>query len=649
MRTSVALVVAVVLALSLPAPTAAGTRPPPELDALGWTPEGYIDPSGGEAQRTQIGLDDTGAPIAVWAGRSLVAAPHEIRFSRFDGTGWSATAPAFAPSALQNQLPRMSRAPDGTLWIAWLRYGDPVSGTPTLFSVVMAARRVGGAWSEPETVAVQAPLPRRDILPSEFSILAEGPDDAWVVFAKNSGADPFSQSRGLYSVRRTSGGWGAPTLIQENGLTETRPELAAGPGGRPVVIFGFALSRTLLAARAWNGSAWEQGPEDTESAIAFYEHGVQPDTSGAVRVIAFVREDVSGDEVDHVREYVWNGDGFIPGPVVLQAAVVEGGSKEGPDWAGLSLATAGPCTGCPAGTPPLFRPLWVDFSPGSSPRVFTALRTAEGYDPIDVAGTALEPSGAYPNATYDASLDRWYAAWSGPPNVVGLRRAKFAWTQRFAGDVGIGASLADDEITVELEVVCSDDATGRAFRIYRLPFPGTGNAPLAPPIPAAAVEIAGSPFAGPCPLTATDAPGPGRYFYYAELVAAPPLPGDFSRTFEAVVLPEDPGGGDDPDVTAFGAPYPQPAYGGLVSFPFDLASPADDVRIVIHDLVGRVVRRIALGALDAGSYRESLGRTGRRRSPVAGGRVLRAPVGGRQRTRRRAAHRVRACAVPAVI
>jgi hypothetical protein len=288
---------------------------------------------------------------------------------------------------------------------------------------------------------------------------------------------------------------------------------------------------------------------------------------------------------------------------VIQAAVVEGGTKEAPDWAGLSLATSGPCILCEPPRPPMYRPFWVDFTAGETPRVFSAHRTLEGFSPIDVAGTALEPGEAYPGGAYDATLDRWYAAWSGPPSIVGQRRAKFAWTQTFAGDVGIGASLAADVTTVNLEVVCSDDATGRTFRLYRLAFSGAGNAPLAPPIPAGAVEIAGSPFLGPCPLLVDDAPGPGRYFYYAELEPSGTFPGDMTRTFSAVIVPVDGGPGGDAERTAFLPPYPQPAMGGIVTLPFDLAEAADDVQLTIHNLAGRIVQRFALGARGVGEYR----------------------------------------------
>jgi hypothetical protein len=587
-----------------PSRLSAADGPGDVLDAEGWTVEGYIDPTAGEAQRAQVALDAAGAPLAVWAGRLLQTDPFEIRFARLVGTTWSPTARAFAPNDRSNQLPRLSRAPDGTLWLAWLRFGDSASGSKTLFSVLMAARHVDGAWSAPETVAVDLALPRRDELPSEFSILGISRDEAWVAFARGPADDPFSLVRDLEAAHRTAAGWGAPTLVSDAGLSETRPELALGPAGRPVVFFGFANSSSVLMAKSWNGAAWEQGPNDVLTANGIFEHAVQADTSGAVRLVAFVRETVAALEEDHVREFVWDAGGFHAGPILLQAAVVEGGGSEPPDWKGLSLASSGPCTSCPAGTPPLYRPLWIDFTPGQTPRVFSTVREAAGYRPLDVAGTTLEPAEAYPMGAYDAELDRWYAVWVGPPSTTGLRRAKFAWTQSFAGDLGIGAAYVAPD-TARIEIVCSGDGAGREFRVYRLAWEA-GAPPLAPPIPAAAVELPGSPFAGPCPLAIDDLPGPGRFFYYAELVADGTFPADFARASQPVVLldnPPPPGG--TPASTAFRAPYPQPAFMVMaVTLPFDLHQAADAVTVTIHDLRGRAVRRFALGAKAAGRYRD---------------------------------------------
>ena len=587
------------------ASAASPDAPPDRVLAEGWTVAGFIDPAAGEGQRAQVALDPDGAPIAVWANRTVNTVPFEIVWSRFDGTVWSTAARAFAPTPLQNQLPRLARAADGTLWLAWLQFDDR-NGSATLFSSLMVARRVDGAWGAPETVATGLALPNRDFFPSEFAVHAVSRDEAWVVYALGPADSPFSLERDLYSAHYAAGAWSGPILVSDAGLSETRPEIAAGPGGRPVVFFGFTNANSVLWAKTWTGSAWEQGANDVLVARAVFEHAVQPDTSGAVRVVAFVREEVLPGEEDHVREYVWDAAGFRPGPIVFQAAVVKGGGNEPPEWRDLGLATTDVCNPpCAPNAVPRYRLLWTDFSPGQPAKVLSVERKPAGYGALDSPGGALLPEESYPNAAFDPTLDRWYAVWTAPPSTGARLRAKFAWTQSFAGDMAIGGTFIEPD-TARVTVVCSGDATGRAFRVYRLAWDALEtNPPFAPPIPAGAVELAGSPFAGPCPFRVDDVLSEGRYFYYVQLLPQGTFPGEYARSFSPIVVTGEPPPPPAPLTTAFLAPYPQPAFGSSVAFPFDLATAAADAQFVIHDSRGRVVRHFELGSVAAGSYRSA--------------------------------------------
>ncbi len=434
---SFALVLAAVLAfVGAPrAAAAASDAVPDRVLAEGWTVEGYIDPAAGEGQRAQVALDPDGAPIAVWANRATNLVPFEIVWSRFDGAAWSPATRAFAPSPLENQLPRLARAADGALWLAWLQFDDRLA-TASLFSSLVVARRVDGAWAAPETVATGLSLPNREFFPSEFAVHAVSRDEAWVVFAVGPQDNPFSLDRDLYSARYAAGAWGPPILVSNAGLAETRPEITTGPGGRPVVFFGFQNAPSVLWAKTWTGSAWEQGANDELATNAIFEHAVQPDTAGAVRMVAFVREPLPVGEEDHVREYVWNEGGFHPGPIVLQAAVVEGAGTEPPEWRHLSLATSSACNPpCAPNAVPRYRVQWTDFSPGHLPYVLSAEREPAGYKPLDSPGSALLPDESYPNAAWDPALARWYAVWTAPPTTGracarssrGPRRSRATW------------------------------------------------------------------------------------------------------------------------------------------------------------------------------------------------------------------------------
>ncbi len=96
--------------------------------------------------------------------------------------------------------------------------------------------------------------------------------------------------------------------------------------------------------------------------------------------------------------------------------------------------------------------------------------------------------------------------------------------------------------------------------------------------------------------------GEGRYFYYVQLIAEGTFPGGYARSFTPIVVTGEEPPPPAPLTTAFLLPYPQPAFGGSVAFPFDLATAAADVQLVIHDSRGRAVRRFELGALAEGSY-----------------------------------------------
>jgi hypothetical protein len=359
----------------------------------------------------------------------------------------------------------------------------------------------------------------------------------------------------------------------------------------------------------WTGAAWSTTPDEF-TAMAIFEHAAAPDTNGAVRLVAFVREESPGlVNEDHIRELIWNNAGFAESLIVNTLPVLPGQGVEPPDWSNLAIVPSMPCVLCAGfvATPPRFRVLWVDFSQTGVPKVLSRERAPAGYGTFDSPGTSYERAQAFPTAVHDGNLDRWYAVWNAPPSFDGKLRTKFAWTQSFAGDVGIGATFIAPD-TVRVTTVCSGDATGRTFNLYRLNWPlGQGTPPpFAPPIPVGAVPLPGNPQTGPCQFVVDDFPGEGRWFYYAELEPDGVFPARYGRSFNAAVVPGG-GGGGTPERTTLLAPRPCPAMAPIpVSFPLDLAS-AGHVVVQIHDLRGRVIRTIDGGTLAAGEYRGDAG------------------------------------------
>ena len=602
---ALALFAAIAGACLAPRTSPAAPAPPPVTLETGWATEGYVDPNFA-AQRARIVFDANRTPTCIYAGHASEATPFQILWSQASGLStWSPSQPAFAPTTANELLPQVSRAPDGTVWLAWLRDDNEAGGSfagPSL----LAARLANGTWSAPETVMVSLPLTDPLSPKVEFSILGAGRDSAWVAWAQPPDLDPMSTDRDLYYSVRSAAGWSPPEIISNTGLTETHPVLVRTTDGSPAALFTSLNSPSTLNGARWNGSAWAALPTDQFIANTVYDFDAAPDTNGAVRVIAFLRETVASGLEDHLRELVWNTAGFAEGPTVSTLPVLVGGEGDPPNWSGLSLAEG---RACPACTGPvndrIYRIAWLDFSTGAPGRVFSSLRTDVRYEPLEAVGTSYEFDHPFTMTTQDPMFDRWYATWDAPPSFQALDRARFSFSQSFAGDLDLGANLVAPD-TVRVTIVCTGDATGRVFNLYRLKVDASQpDPPFPPPIPAGAVPLAGNPYAGQCPFDVDDRPGPGRWFYYAVLEPQGTFPERDARGIIPVVVPDSTGGGGGntpPTRSALLVPRPQPSR-GPVSLPYDLVADAD-VSIVIRDLAGRLVRILVIGPRIAGAYRD---------------------------------------------
>jgi len=600
----VAALALVAAACALPHRGLAAPAPPPGTLETGWSTEGYIDPSV-SSRSAQIVFDGSDVATSIFSGSTSDQLPTQILWSRLSGlTNWSPAQPAFPPTTAWDILPQASRAPDGTIWLAWMRGANAGGSTYSNLSL-LAARLVGGTWSAPETVAVGLPIVDALAPPVDFSILGVSADSAWITWAEPPDHDPFSTDRDLLYAVRSAPGWSAPGTLSAMGLSESHPVLVRTTSGAPAALFTFSNAVSALDGTRWDGTAWVSNLTDQFLATGIYGFDAAPDTGGAVRVMAFVREtDVNGLG-DHVRELVWNDAGFHEGTSVSTFPVVTGAENEPPSWSGLSIAVGRACPACASQLSDReFRVSWLDLTQSGQARLFTTLRTQDQFEPIEQAGTSYELREGWPKSAQDLAVDRWYEVWNAPPTSAGQRRAKFSFSQTFAGDLDLGANyIAPD--TVRVTIVCTGDATGRTFRLYRvLADPPASDPPFPPPIPANAVALPGNPYAGRCPFDVDDFPGPGRWFYYAVLDSQGTFPERDARAFQAVVVPGSNGGGPggNPTRSVLLGPRPQPSHGPM-SLPFDLANDGD-VSVLIRDLRGRLVRVLVLGPRTTGAYRD---------------------------------------------
>jgi hypothetical protein len=600
-----AVLAAIVGACLSPRTSPAAPLPPPVTLESGWSVEGFVDPNFA-AQRAQIVFDANRTPTCIYAGHTTDATPFQILWSQATGLStWSPSQPAFAPTPAKELLPQASRAPDGTVWIAWLRDNNDV-GRPFVGNALLAARFVNGTWSAPETVMVGLPVVDPQTPRVGFSILAAGADSAWIAWSQSPDLDPLSSDLDLFYSVRSAAGWSAPGLVSNTGLTESHPVLLRTTDGSPAALFTAINSPATLSGSRWNGAAWVAQPTDQFFATTVYDYDAAPDTGGAVRVVAFLRETTQAGLEDHLRELVWNAGGFTEGTTVSTLPVPIGAEHDPPDWSGISIAEGRACPACSGPVNDrIYRVTWLDFSTGLPGRVFSSMRTDLRYEPFEGVGTSFELDHPFTMTAQDPAFDRWYAMWDAPPSSQGLDRARFAYSQTFAGDLDLGANLVLPD-TVRVTIVCTGDATGRVFNLYRIKVDaGQADPAFPPPIPAGAVPLVGNPYSGQCPFDIDDRPGPGRWFYYAVLESQGTFPERDARAILPVVVPDSTGGGGGngtPTRSALLVPRPQPSR-GPVSLPYDLAADAD-VSILIRDVRGGLVRILVIGPRVAGAYRD---------------------------------------------
>src|SRR5439155_20111284 len=129
-----------------PGTTHASQAPPPVTLETGWSTAGFVDPTY-SSQHARIVYDANDVATCIYAGHTTDTAPFQILWSRASGLStWSASVPVFAPTTANELLPQASRAPDGTVWLAWLRDNNG-TGAPFAGPALLAARLWNGTWS----------------------------------------------------------------------------------------------------------------------------------------------------------------------------------------------------------------------------------------------------------------------------------------------------------------------------------------------------------------------------------------------------------------------------------------------------------------------------------------------------------------------
>lgn len=212
----------------------------------GWSPAEPLesDDTGG-AERPQVGIDDAGNVVAVWAQRDA-SYRKNVWFNSHTGNSWD-TADLLESSDSSADDPQIAMHGSGDAIVVWV-------------STYVWSRRYSAAtstWTEPYYAAgsVTASMP-------QIGMDADG--NALVVWRQDSGGDPAS----IYWNRYSPGAdWTAPAPVEQNlSYGASEPDLAVNASGDAVAVWlQFDGVRTSIrASRYVTGESW-RGVQDLES------------------------------------------------------------------------------------------------------------------------------------------------------------------------------------------------------------------------------------------------------------------------------------------------------------------------------------------------------------------------------------------------
>lgn len=137
--------------------------------------------------------------------------------------------------------PAVAAAPDGTLWVAYVRYVNRKADE------VVAVSRQGDRTSAPHPLSAG---PGQYIRPA---LCASG-EELWCVWTRT---EPDRVASIEFSRRRDGAWTPARKLLPDEARPHQNPEIAAGPGGKVAVVYQVHAGREYdIALRLWDGKEW---------------------------------------------------------------------------------------------------------------------------------------------------------------------------------------------------------------------------------------------------------------------------------------------------------------------------------------------------------------------------------------------------------
>jgi len=187
----------------------------------------------------EVAIDPQGRAWIVWMGVDDGAVhDYEIYWSRWEqATGWSPRQRVHADNTLYDSWPRMSMAPDGTPWIAWLRLRSNGYQWDLL-----STRWTGSGWASASVVIAAPGI-------SDANYFGLAPIDSarcWIVYDLS-----YQMCAREYDFDQ----WG-PAESVASGLPDDpwQVDAAIGPDGEPWAIWS---DSSIRATRRDSNGAWD--------------------------------------------------------------------------------------------------------------------------------------------------------------------------------------------------------------------------------------------------------------------------------------------------------------------------------------------------------------------------------------------------------
>lgn len=160
----------------------------------------------------QLVVDSRGWTTAVWTN-DVDGQLRVMSAAKRPGQAWSPATP-LSPASSNAAHPSVAVAPDGTLWVMWLRNVDFES------RVEVIRRSPGGAWSDPVLISAAG------FSVNSGEIAVNGAGRAVAVWAQYTGGDNYQ----VVARRANSTGvWSTPTALTPASGSAAAPQVAGSP------------------------------------------------------------------------------------------------------------------------------------------------------------------------------------------------------------------------------------------------------------------------------------------------------------------------------------------------------------------------------------------------------------------------------------